>query len=118
MVVCLLDEDSDLAATLRPGAALAVSLLGWQHRSLADAFAQVMPAPGGAFRQGEWTQTEWGPVLADAPGWLGARLTDDPEQRAGWTLLVRADIEHTETGPDEPVLARYRGRYHSHPPQS
>jgi flavin reductase (DIM6/NTAB) family NADH-FMN oxidoreductase RutF len=115
MVVGLLDEDSDLAATLRPGAALAVSLLGWQHRSLADAFAQVTPAPGGVFRQGEWSRTEWGSVLADAPGWLGARVTDDLEQRAGWTLLVRADIEHTETGTEMPVLTRYRGRYHPFP---
>jgi flavin reductase (DIM6/NTAB) family NADH-FMN oxidoreductase RutF len=117
MVVGLLDEDSDLAAALRPGAAVAVSLLGWQHRSLADAFAQVTPAPGGAFRQGEWSQTDWGPVLADAPGWLGARLTTDPKDHAGWTLLVRADIEHSETGPEAPVLARYRGRYHPFPPQ-
>jgi flavin reductase (DIM6/NTAB) family NADH-FMN oxidoreductase RutF len=117
MVVGLLDEDSDLAAALRPGAAVAVSLLGWQHRALADAFAQVTPAPGGVFRQGGWTKTDWGPVLTDAPGWLGARVTDDPEQRAGWTVLVRAEIEHTETGPDAPVLAHSRGRYHPFPPQ-
>jgi flavin reductase (DIM6/NTAB) family NADH-FMN oxidoreductase RutF len=117
MVVGLLDEESDLAAALRPGAVLAVSLLGWQHRALADAFAQLTPAPGGAFRQGAWTQTDWGPVLTDAPGWLGARVTDDPGQHAGWTLLVRAGIEHAETGPDERALAHYRGRYHPFPPQ-
>jgi flavin reductase (DIM6/NTAB) family NADH-FMN oxidoreductase RutF len=117
MVVGLLDEDSDLAAALRPGTTLAVSLLGWQHRPLADAFAQLTPAPGGVFRQGTWTQTDWGPVLADAPGWLGAKVIDDLGQHAGWTLLVRADIEHVETGPDAPVLAHFRGRYHAIPLQ-
>jgi flavin reductase (DIM6/NTAB) family NADH-FMN oxidoreductase RutF len=117
VVVGLVDEDSELATCLRTGGVLAVSLLGWQHRALADAFAQLAPAPGGVFRQGRWTQTDWGPVLADAPGWLGARLTNDLDQHAGWTLLVRADIEHVETGPDAGVLAHYRGRYHPFPPQ-
>ena len=115
MLVGLLDEDSDLAAALSPGAGVAVSLLGAQHRALADAFAQLAPAPGGAFRQGSWTDTSWGPVLSDSAGWLGARLTQEPAQHAGWALLVRAQIERVEIPPSEAVLAHFRGRYSRFP---
>jgi flavin reductase (DIM6/NTAB) family NADH-FMN oxidoreductase RutF len=117
VLVGLLDEDSDLATALSPGGALAVSLLEWRHRALADAFAQLAPAPGGAFRQGTWTDTAWGPVLADAAGWLGARVTDDPPEHAGWALLVRAVVEHVEVAADSAVLTHVRGRYHALPDQ-
>jgi flavin reductase (DIM6/NTAB) family NADH-FMN oxidoreductase RutF len=116
-VLGLLDEDSALAdrltsADLAPGAPLTVNLLGWAHRGLADAFAGVAPAPGGPFTVGSWLPTRWGPVLADAPGWLGARLVGEP-QPAGWSLLVRAVVEHVELGPEPPdgMLGYLRGRY-------
>ena len=106
----LLDTDSDLADHLGDTGTVAVSLLGWRHRGLADAFAGVAPAPGGPFRLGRWTDTTWGPVLSDASGWLGARLSGEPK-RAGWSLLVRADIEHVEAGEAGDALAYWRGRY-------
>lgn len=111
-VVGVVDEDSDLADLLAAGPALTVNLLGWSQRGLADAFAGTAPAPGGAFRLGEWRDTAWGPALADAPAWLGARLSGPPEH-AGWGLLVRAVVEHVEVAadPTEPVLALARGRY-------
>jgi flavin reductase (DIM6/NTAB) family NADH-FMN oxidoreductase RutF len=108
----LLDEDSDLADTILQTRTLAVSLLAGQHRGLADAFAGLAPAPGGAFRLGTWRDTDWGPVLADGAGWLGVRLVEGEPQHAGWTLLVRAQVEHValgEAGTD--VLAHLRGRY-------
>lgn len=117
-VLGLLDEDSSLADRLATdpgpvrGTTLTVNLLAWDHRGLADAFAGLAPAPGGPFTLGAWQDTDWGPVLADAPGWLGARLVAAP-QPAGWSLLVRAMVEHVEVGPD-PVagmLAHLRGRY-------
>ena len=122
-VVGIVDEDSDLADLLEPGTPVTVNLLGWSHRALADAFAGVAPAPGGAFRLAEWRDTAWGPVLADASAWLGARLTTTPDH-AGWGLLVRAVVEHVEI-PDEPVppmLMVARGRYPAvegevHPPR-
>ena len=110
-VLGLLDEDSTLADLLVDGVAVAISLLGGGHRGIADAFAGVVPAPGGAFRLGRWTETEWGPVLADAPAWLGARLTDSTGH-AGWTLLLRGVVEHVEVaGGGDDVLAHLRGRY-------
>ena len=113
-VVGIVDEDSDLADLLEPGTPFTVNLLGWSHRALADAFAGVAPAPGGAFRLAEWRDTVWGPVLADA-SWLGARLTTAPDH-AGWGLLVRAVIEHVEiadepTPTESPMLMVARGRY-------
>ena len=116
-VLGVLDEDSALAerliatepATVRT---LTVSLLAWHHRGLADAFAGVAPAPGGPFALGRWRDTDWGPVLDDAPGWLGVRLLSVPD-RAGWSLLVRATVDHVEIGTDpaEGMLVYLRGRY-------
>jgi flavin reductase (DIM6/NTAB) family NADH-FMN oxidoreductase RutF len=125
-VVGVLDEDSALAERLvaspvfipggtppEPhGVVFTVNLLGWQHRGLADAFAGVAPAPGGPFTLGRWRDTDWGPVLDDAPGWLGVRLRSVPD-RAGWNLLVRATVDHVELGaePDGGMLAYVHGRY-------
>lgn len=116
-VLGLLDEDSALADRLTSpdsvhGATLVVNLLGWASRGLADAFAGTAPAPGGPFTLGSWVPSDWGPVLEGAPGWLGARLVGEPRP-AGWSLLVRAVVEHVELGP-EPVdgmLGYVRGRY-------
>ncbi len=113
-VIGLLDEDSGLADALEHGGPLAISLLGASHRGLADAFAELAPAPGGPFRLGSWIETDWGPVLADAPGWLGARLSSGPVDHAGWALLVRAEIEHVEVADgDGELLGSFRGRYRS-----
>ena len=108
----LLDEDSELADVLPRSRTLAVSLLGGPHQFLADAFAGLAPAPGGAFRLGSWRDTAWGPVLVDAPAWLGVRVAGGEIDHAGWTLLVRGTIEHAEvTDEAETVLGYLRGRY-------
>jgi flavin reductase (DIM6/NTAB) family NADH-FMN oxidoreductase RutF len=111
-VVGILDEDSNLADLLTDGAPFTVNLLAWPHRALADAFAGVGPAPGGAFRLAEWTDGGWGPALVGTPGWLGARVTG-PIEHAGWGLLIRAAVEHVAVpaSPAEPMLAVLRGRY-------
>ena len=111
-LVGLLDEDSELAEAVLQTRTFAVSLLGWGHRQLADAFAGVLPAPGGAFRLADWADTAWGPVLVGATGWLGARLVDGPVDHAGWALLVRAAVEHVQVDePDDGVLGYLHGRY-------
>ncbi len=111
-VLGLVDEDSELADVIAETRVVAISLLGWTHRGLADAFAGVAPAPGGAFRLGTWTATAWGPVLADAPGWLGVRLVEGEIGHAGWSLLVRGSIEHVEvSAAADSVLGYLRGRY-------
>jgi hypothetical protein len=91
-----------------------VNLLGWDQRALADAFAGVAPAPGGPFALATWIETEWGPVLAESLGWIGARLRPDPDH-AGWGLLLRAVVERVEiqAPPTEDLLCYVRGRYRS-----
>lgn len=108
----LLDPDADLTKALLPvehGRTLAVSLLGWQHRGLPDAFAGLAPAPGGPFRLAEWTETPYGPVLTDAPGWLGATVSD--AHPVGWSTLLTARVEQVEIGPSGDLLGHVRGRY-------
>ena len=71
----------------------------------------------GVFTVGRWRETEWGPVLTDGVGWLGATVAtaerDGDHDRAGWALLVRGTVQHTELAePDERgVLCSFRGRY-------
>ena len=109
-----MDEESALADLLTRTATLTVNLLGWRQRGLADAFAGVAPAPGGPFTLAAWHDTDWGPVLEGALGWLGARLKPDPDH-AGWGLLLRAVVEQVEIGPDpaDELLDYVRGRYRS-----
>lgn len=109
-IVGLIDPDSDLYPVMVETGRVAVSVLRIQHRHLAEALAGTAPAPGGPFRIGEWTDTEWGPVPADAAAWLGATIVGAPDN-AGWSMLVRARIDRIEiaaTGEDP--LAVWRGR--------
>ena len=89
---------------------VAVSLLGWQHRHLPDAFAGLAPSPGGPFRLGDWQQTTYGPVLTDAPGWLGATVLE--ARPLGWSTLLTARIDQVEIASgDADLLGHLRGRY-------
>lgn len=110
-VLALLDPDSDLMTELDRGRTAVVQLLEWEHRALADAFGGVAPAPGGAFRLGEWTQTEWGPLLHGASAWAGVRLVDGEPPELGWSVLVDCAIETVEIGAQTAPLVHRRGRY-------
>jgi hypothetical protein len=87
-----------------------VNVLGPGHEYLAEAFAGTVPAPGGPFTQGEWRDSDWGPVLADAAAWLGVRLVPEPPRHVGWGLLLDGVVEHVEATSTE-VLTHVRGRY-------
>lgn len=112
-VLALVDEESELWDA-RPETVV-VNLLGSQHAYLADAFAGLVPAPGGPFTLGTWADETWGPRLDDAVGWLGVRLLDagpdrEGPRRVGWGLLVEGVVEYAEVGEGE-VLTHVRGRY-------
>ena len=110
-VIGLINPDSALFEELAPGARFVVNLLGWQHRQLADALADLGPAPGGVFRRWSWSESDWGPVLADGPGWLGAALIGEPSP-AGRMMLVRGRIETVELREAAGApLAYVRGHY-------
>ncbi|HEX5861056.1 MAG TPA: flavin reductase family protein [Nocardioides sp.] len=108
-ILGLVDPDSDLADTLRGTGRAVVHLLGWKHRDLADAFAGVAPAPGGAFRMAVFEPGDWGPQLVDAPGWAAVSL--ESEQPAGWSSLVTAVIDEVHLGEDTAPLVHRRGHY-------
>jgi flavin reductase (DIM6/NTAB) family NADH-FMN oxidoreductase RutF len=110
-VVGLLHPDSDLLDQLDETGTAVVSLLGARQERLADAFAGVMPAPGGPFRLAEWEQTAWGPRPTTATTWMGVRLDPSTRHDVGWSALVEATIEHAVVGPDEAPLVHRRGRY-------
>jgi flavin reductase (DIM6/NTAB) family NADH-FMN oxidoreductase RutF len=109
-VLALIDPESDLAGALRVSGAAVVQLLEWDHQQLAEAFASRFPSPGGPFRMGEWTDTEWGPRLADASTWAGVRVAAEPRP-VGWYELVDAVVEHVELGIDAAPLVHRRGEY-------
>jgi flavin reductase (DIM6/NTAB) family NADH-FMN oxidoreductase RutF len=108
-ILALLDPDSELAETLRETGRAVVHLLGWKHRDLADAFAGVAPAPGGAFRLAEFEAGDWGPRLVDSPGWAAVSL--ESERAAGWSSLVTCVIDDVHLGADTAPLVHRRGHY-------
>ncbi len=116
-VLAFIDPDSDLFGSLTETRVAVMQLLEWRHRDLADAFAGMAPAPGGAFRMAAWEDTEWGPLLADASAWAGVRLSDVPPREIGWSMLVETVIERIEIGTESEPLVHRRGRY-QRPPET
>lgn len=107
-VLGLLDPDSDLFERVAETGYAVVHLLAWRDRDLADAFGGTAPAPGGAFRIGEWEQTTHGPALAGRTR-VGVRLLRSSE--VGWSRLVVAAIETVEIAESDEPLEHRRGRY-------
>jgi 3-hydroxy-9,10-secoandrosta-1,3,5(10)-triene-9,17-dione monooxygenase reductase component len=108
-VLGLIDEESDFWEAVTAAGRFAITPLGPADRQLADRFAGLFPAPGGLFAAGEWEQTGYGPVPADAGAWAGCRLDDS--RPCGWARLLEGVIETVRTGPAGPPLIHYRGRY-------
>lgn len=109
-----LDPDSELWALLETTGRFALSVLSWQHRGLAAAFAGTDPAPGGPFRLVDWQRTSWGPVPETAISWAGCTLEDS--YPLGWSMVVTGLLEHIELAeevddPRQAPLAHRRGRY-------
>ena len=108
-VLGLIDPDSDLADTLAGTGRCVVQLLRWEHRDLAEQFAGLAPAPGGAFRQAAFTDTAWGPRLVDATTWVALEVEETVE--VGWSLRVTGTVADIMVGGDAEPLEHRRGRY-------
>ena len=80
-ILGLIDEESEFWEAAAARGRFAVVPLTPADRQLADRFAGLMPAPGGLFATGEWTETAYGPVPAHLGTWAGCRLVDS---RALW----------------------------------
>lgn len=109
-VLALLDPDADLTVQLEESGAALLHVLDARHRELADAFAGVTPAPGGAFRLGEFVDTGEGPRLAGVGALAVLRLEDARD--VGWSRIVTCAVEDVsfEDVPGDP-LVHHRGRY-------
>ena len=105
----LVDPDSDLSAAVQETGTAVVQVLAWPDRGLAEMFAGTAPAPGGAFRQAAFVDTDWGPRLTAAETWAGVRLED--ARVVGWSLLLTCVVEHVEIGNDDQPLLHRRGRW-------
>ena len=116
-VAGVLDPLSELWDALHDTGTAVLTVLGWQHRQLADAFGYVAPAPGGPFRLADWSQSEWGPVLSGATCWAGCQLGDRPAVELGWGRLVQLEVAHVEFGDEQPPLIHRRGRYTTTAPE-
>ena len=94
----LVGDEADVLDLLTRTGTFAVSVLGWAHRPLADAFSFLSPAPGGPFAGARWQETDWGPVPEGVATWAGCRVRSVRE--AGWSRLVEGALEHVELGDD------------------
>jgi 3-hydroxy-9,10-secoandrosta-1,3,5(10)-triene-9,17-dione monooxygenase reductase component len=108
-VLALIDAESDFWAAVSRSRRLAVSPLGAEDQQLADRFAGLMPAPGGLFATGEWTDTDYGPVPKNAGTWAGCLLAGG--KPCGWALLVEATIDAVRLDDAPDPLTHFRGRY-------
>lgn len=108
-LLALVDPDSDFAERLPDSGRCVVQLLEWGHRDLAEAFAGLMPSPGGPFRMGEWEQTGHGPRLVTAPSWATAEL--ESTQTVGWSDLIVVRLVDVVVDEEGDPLVHRRGRY-------
>jgi len=109
-VLALVDPDSDLHDLLARTGRAVVQVLSWADRGLAEVFAGTAPAPGGAFRQADFVDTEWGPRLASATTYAHVALVAD--EPLGWSALLTCELVSAHVGAeDEPVLGHRRGRF-------
>jgi flavin reductase (DIM6/NTAB) family NADH-FMN oxidoreductase RutF len=108
-LLALLDPDSDLRDVLAATGRGVVHLLEWGHRDLAEAFAGQAPAPGGPFTLGTFTDTDFGPRLADAAGW--ATVEVESFTSVGWSDLAVTRVVSVELAEEREPLVHRRGRY-------
>jgi flavin reductase (DIM6/NTAB) family NADH-FMN oxidoreductase RutF len=101
----LVDPESDFADLMGQTGRVAMSLLSWSHREVADVHAGVAPSPGGPFRTGRWRGTVWGPVLSDATAWAAGSVLTGSTRDVGWSRLVEVQVEHIHLAEAEPDTA-------------
>ena len=110
-VVGIVDDESELWAAVERTGRFAVIVLGADDQQLADRFAGLLPAPGGLFRDGNWTPTPYGPVpIAPPPTWAACRL--DAARPYGYGLLIEATVAELTLNEPASPLVHARGRYH------
>lgn len=108
-VVVLIGTETDLWEAVEVSGRFVVHILDSRLREDANAFAAVMPRPGGMFRGVDAQQTNWGPALSEARNRVFCRVVSTTE--LPFHQLIRAEIDEVEIADlDDPAIY-YRGEY-------
>jgi flavin reductase (DIM6/NTAB) family NADH-FMN oxidoreductase RutF len=108
-VLGLVDAESDFYDAVLTAGRFAIVPLHEGEQQLADRFAGLMPAPGGLFAGGDWTDTEYGPVPTDGRTWAGCRL--DADRPYAWSKLLEGTLATIHLADGAAPLIHFRGRY-------
>lgn len=108
-LLALVDPDCPLRDALAATGRGVIHLLRWEHRDLAEVFADRLPAPGGRFATAVWEATPYGPRLVSARTWANVEV--ESLEPVGWSDLVVARMVEVTVGDDADPLEHRRGRY-------
>ena len=110
LIVCV-NRGASIYPGLRPGAAFGVSVLGADHRELADRFAGRTGENGGErFREGRWRVAPNGaPLLADALAALACEVEEIVERNTH--AIVIGLVKHAAAASGGGALLYWRGVY-------
>lgn len=107
--LALVDPLSDFAEEFERNGRAVVHLLRWEHRELADVFAGLSPAPGGAFASADFVDESHGPRLATVGSW--AQVERERAGEVGWSTLYTCRIVEAHVEDEVDPLVHRRGRY-------
>ena len=107
--LALVDPLSDFADEFDRTGRAVVHLLRWHHRELADVFAGLTPAPGGAFASADFDDVSHGPRLVSAGSW--AQVEREQAHEVGWSTLYTCRIVEAHVEDEDDPLVHRRGRY-------
>lgn len=107
--LALVDPLSDFAEEFDRNGRAVVHLLRWRHRELADAFAGLSPAPGGAFAGADFVDESHGPRLVGVGSWAQVQREDAID--VGWSTLYTCRIVEAHVEDENDPLVHRRGRY-------
>lgn len=108
VLICI-NAAASVSAQLDPGARLTLTVLGADHREVAEAFSR-RPAGRARFRTGAWTlPADAPPRLDGAPANLSCRVVR--ELAFGSHRALVAEVEAVRLGPDAGSLIYRDGTY-------
>ena len=108
-VFMLVGNGTDLWEEIESSRKFVVHVVDDTMRDHGDAFAGFRPRPGGVFTDVEVEDTEWGPVMADAPNRLFCSLVSN--RPLPFHHLVEANIDQVELSDLANPAIYYRGTY-------
>jgi len=114
-VLGLLNDTTDLWASINLTGAFVVHLLEEQDDAVSDEFAGLRPSPGGPFSRLDVEDSEWGPVLTHKKNRAFCRLR--ASEAAGYQHSVKVEIERIELDELDSPLVLFRGRYRNLKPR-